>query len=156
MDYDKFLMLLRALEARDVEYVLVGGVAMGVHGLVRATEDIDFFVRPTAGNVQKLRSALHAVWDDPSIEQITLEDLTGDYPTIRYGPPGESFVIDLLARLGTAFSFEDIEAMPVDVGGVIARVATPRTLYRMKQGTIRPIDQADAAALRERFELEEP
>jgi hypothetical protein len=35
-------------------------------------------------------------------------------------------------------------------------VATPRTLYLMKKGTVRPKDWADAEALRRRFHLEDP
>lgn len=34
-------------------------------------------------------------------------------------------------------------------------VATPEALYRMKKGTVRLQDQADAAALRERFNLKD-
>ncbi len=39
MDYDDLLRLLRALHRHDVEYVLVGGVAMNLHGIARSTED---------------------------------------------------------------------------------------------------------------------
>lgn len=35
--------------------------------------------------------------------------------------------------------------------GVSVRVATPRTLYRMKKDTVRPQDRLDAAALLQRF-----
>jgi hypothetical protein len=45
MDYDDLLLLLRALHGHDVEYVLVGGVAMNLHGIARSTEDVDLFVR---------------------------------------------------------------------------------------------------------------
>jgi hypothetical protein len=38
---------------------------------------------------------------------------------------------------------------------VRVRVATPRTLYRMKKDTVRPQDRLDAQALRERFDLPE-
>jgi len=58
--------VLAALEQHDVDYVLVGGLALGVHGLVRATRDIDVFVRPTSENVERLRAALRSVFDDPS------------------------------------------------------------------------------------------
>jgi hypothetical protein len=153
MDFDKFLLLARALEVHRVEYVLVGGVALGVHGLLRATEDIDLFVRPTPENVSRLLAALHSVWDDPEIDQITAADLGGDYPTVRYGPPGEEFVVDFLSRLGSAFSYEDLEFETLLFDGVPVRVATPRTLYRMKRDTLRPVDQMDAAALREKFDL---
>lgn len=155
MDFEKFLELLRALETAQVAYVLVGAVALGVHGIIRTTEDVDFFVRPDAQNIERLRRALRAVWNDPQIAEITEDDLAGDYPTIRYGPPGEGFVIDLLARLGTELTFDDLEAQTIVVEGVPVRVATPRTLYRMKKGTMRPIDRADAAALREKFGIKE-
>jgi hypothetical protein len=155
MDFERFLALLRELERHAVDYVLVGGVALNLHGIVRATEDIDLFIRPDVQNVERLRSALRSVWNDPDIEQITAEDLAGEYPAIRYGPPGEHFVIDILSRLGTAFQFDDIEAETIEVEGVRVRLVTPSMLYRMKKGTVRPIDWADAAALQEKFHLQD-
>lgn len=155
MDFDKFLDLLRALARERVDYVLVGAVALGLHGIVRTTEDVDLFIRPESENVERLKSALRSLWDDDDIAEITARDLAGDYPTIRYGPPGEGFVIDLLSRLGSAFRFDDLEAQTISLEGVPVRVATPTTLYRMKKETIRPIDRADAAALREKFDIKE-
>jgi hypothetical protein len=155
MDFDRFLELLTALAREQVDYVLVGAAALSLHGIVRATEDIDLFLRPEPDNVARLKRALRSVWDDVEIAGITAQDLAGEYPTVRYGPPGEAFVIDLLSRLGTAFSFDDLEVQTVSVDGVPVRVATPRTLYLMKKDTVRPIDRADAAALRERFGLDE-
>ena len=151
MDFDKFLELVRALVREQVDYVIVGAVALNLHGIVRATEDVDVFIRPEAENVERLKRALQSVWDDPDIAQITAGDLAGEFPTIRYGPPGGGFVIDLLARLGEAFGFDDLEVQTVSVEGVPIRIATPSTLYRMKKDTIRPIDKADVAALREKF-----
>ncbi len=65
------------------------------------------------------------------------------------------FVIDLIGRLGDAFSFDDIESDVVEIDGLTAQVATPRMLYVMKRDTLRPQDRADAEALRERFDLED-
>lgn len=155
MNFERFLDLLRALERYSVDYVLIGGVALNLHGIVRTTEDIDLFVRPEADNIARLQQALRSIWDDPDIAQITVADLAGEYPTIRYGPPGEEFVIDLLSRLGTACRFEDVQAETVEVEGVQVRLATPLTLYRMQRGTVRPIDRADAAALREKFGIQD-
>lgn len=39
-----FLDIVRALNAHDVEYMLVGGYAVGVYGHIRATTDIDFSI----------------------------------------------------------------------------------------------------------------
>lgn len=44
--YEELGAIIDALEARGLEYALCGGIAMAVHGFVRATEDIDLFVPP--------------------------------------------------------------------------------------------------------------
>ncbi len=95
------------------------------------------------------------MWDDPDIDQITAEDLCGDYAVVRYGPPEGNLYLDILTRLGDATSFVDLEAEDKEVEGVMVRVATPRTLYRMKRNTVRPIDQADANALLAAFALQD-
>ncbi len=155
MNYDDLLALLGAFHRERVEYVLVGGVALNLHGIVRATEDVDFFVDPTDANIALLRKALWSIWADDEIDGITAEDLRGPYPTIRYGPPDTDYAIDILARLGTAVSFSDLEWESRVIEGVPVRLATPETLHRMKRNTLRPIDRADAAALANKFDLED-
>lgn len=154
MEFERFLELVRALEREGVAYVLVGGLAVNLHGVVRATEDADFFVAPDEENIERLKAALRSVWDDPEIGEIRASDFEA-YPTLRYGPPDGSFVVDLLTRLGSAFRYEDIESEGVDVEGVRIRVATPEMLVRMKGNTTRPVDKADAEALRRHHRLEE-
>ena len=155
IDIDRLLALVRALNRESVEYAVVGAVALGLHGLARATEDVDLFVRPTPDNVARLRRALSAVWPDPDIDAIVASDLAGEYPTIRYGPPDGSFTLDLLSRLGERFGYDDIEAATVELEGEPVRAATPRMLYVMKRDRVRPLDHADAAALRRTFNLED-
>ena len=154
IDFDRLLVLLRALNREGVEYVVVGAVALGLHGLARATEDMDLFVRPTLDNVAGLKRALSVVWSDPEIETIDASQLAGEYPVVRYGPPDGAFTLDILARLGERFAFDDIEAGVVELEGEPVRVATPRMLYVMKRDTVRPLDRADAAALRRTFGFE--
>lgn len=148
------MRVLAALETSGVDYVVIGGVAVNFHGIARATEDLDVFIAPDRENVARLRAALHAVYDDPSIDEITAEDLCGDYPAIRYEPPGDGIPMDILTRLGERFRFADLERERYDVEGQPVYVATPATLYRMKKTTVRPIDHADAARLAEAFGLE--
>lgn len=155
MDFNKVIEILRALNTERVRYVLVGGVAVNLHGLGRTTQDVDLFLSPDPDNVERLKAALTRVFADPCIAEISAQDLSGAYPTVRYVPPDESFVIDLLGRLGDAFVYEDLEAEEMEVEGVPVRVATPRTLYRMKKDTLRPVDRMDAEALRRKFRLPE-
>jgi hypothetical protein len=154
VDFNLFLTVARSFAAENVEYKVVGGVALNVHGIARGTRDIDVFVAPDANNIMRLKRALKRVWDDPEIDGISEDDLLGDYPAVQYGPPDGDMSLDILTRLGEAFSYDDFEAETVDVEGVPVRVATPRMLYRMKCDTVRPIDKADAAALIDRFHLE--
>jgi len=156
VDRDEIMRVLRAFEAAGLEYVLIGAAAMGFHGLVRATEDLDLFIRATAENIEKLRAAFRAVYEgDPHINDISAADLLGDYPSVRYVPPSGNLYFDVMTRLGEVASFETIEAEVKEEDGTHIRVATPAALYRMKKGTIRAQDQVDAAALRERFKLKE-
>lgn len=155
MELDEALRVLRSLEKEEVDYVLIGGAALTFHGLVRATEDLDLFVRPAADNIDRLRRALRAVYDDPSIDEISTDDLLGDYPAVRYYPPEGDLFLDILTRLGEFASFESLEAQEVESNGVRIRIASPATLYRLKRDTVREIDRLDAVRLRERFRLED-
>ena len=151
---DRLAELLQALRAESVEYVLFGGQAVNLHGIPRFTEDIDLFVRPTAENVDRLRRALRRVWDDREIDHICVEDLAGEYPVVRYGTP-DGFAVDLIARVGDAFSFDDVESETMIVAETAVRIATARMLYRMKKDTVRPVDHADAADLKAKFGIED-
>jgi hypothetical protein len=154
MDRDELLRVLRAFEEQNLEYVLIGATAMGFHGLVRATEDVDLLIRATPENVERLRQALKAAYaDDMNIADIRTEDLLGDYPAVRYYPASGDLFFDILTRLGDAARYENVESEIKDVGGVRVRIATPQALYRLKKNTVRPIDRQDAAALREQFKL---
>lgn len=155
MDYEATKRVLAALEREGVRYVVFGAAALNLHGLARFTEDLDLFVDPDADNVAGLKRALHAVFDDPHIDEISADDLRGDYPAIQYVPPEGTFHLDILARLGTAFRFEDLEVVRLPFEDVTVSVASPATLYRMKRDTVRLKDKADAELLKERFKLKD-
>lgn len=156
MEFDEARRILDALAHEEVRYVLVGSMAMAAQGLIRATRDMDIFVAPDPENVERLKRALRSVFpDDPNIDEITAADLGGEYPAIEYSPPHGAYSIDILARLGEAFAFDDIEFEDRMVGTTAIKVATPRMLVRMKKDTVRPQDRIDAEALRERFDLED-
>jgi hypothetical protein len=62
MDYTEFLTLLRALRNEGVEYLLIGGAAVNVHGIVRMTEDVDLFVRRSNASATSTRPAALSGW----------------------------------------------------------------------------------------------
>lgn len=156
MDRDEMLRVLRAFERERLEYVLIGAAAMGFHGLIRATEDLDIFIRATEENVERLKRAFRAAYaNDPNIDDIRAADLLGDYPAVRYYPPSGDLYFDVMTRLGEVASFETVAAETKKVEGIDVPVATPLALYRLKRGTVRALDRQDAEALRQRFDLEE-
>ncbi len=53
-----FKELFESLNANDVEYLLIGGYAVGVYGYSRSTNDIDIFVSDDGENVRRLSAAL--------------------------------------------------------------------------------------------------
>jgi hypothetical protein len=154
VDRDELIRVLRAFEANGLEYVLIGATAMGFHGVVRATEDVDLFIRATAANVERLRTALQEVYaGDPHLDEISAADLLGDYPAVRYYPPTGDLYFDVLTRLGEAARFDTVDREVKEIDGVHVSVATPAALYRLKRDTVRAKDRQDAAALRTRFNL---
>jgi hypothetical protein len=54
-DFKEFLKLL---DSKEVEYLLVGGYAVSIHGYVRATNDLDIWVKMSAENARGIESAL--------------------------------------------------------------------------------------------------
>ena len=54
-----FRELLLALNAHEVEYLVVGAHALAAHGYVRATKDLDVWVQPLE-NAAKVLQALSA------------------------------------------------------------------------------------------------
>lgn len=148
MNLSKSLELIRELNNNDVDYIIVGGIALLLHGVVRATEDIDIFIKPTADNIVKTKKALKSVWNDSAIEEISEADLLGDYPALRYGPPDDSISVDILTKLGDAIAFDDLKVEIIEIEGIKAKVATIKTLINMKKDTVRLQDKADVEALR--------
>jgi hypothetical protein len=155
VEYDATKQVLAAFEREGVRYVIFGAAALNLLGLARFTEDLDVFIQPDRDNVGRLKRALASVFADAEIDQISADDLLGDYPAVQYVPPDGAFHIDILTRLGEAFRFDDLHVLRVPFEDLTVSVASPATLYRMKRDTVRLKDRADAELLKERFKLED-
>ena len=56
-DYEEFIAVLNA---HRVEYVIIGAYAVGYHGYIRATTDMDIVVNPSPENAAKVAASLKA------------------------------------------------------------------------------------------------
>lgn len=156
MEPDKLFSLLQALDEWSVDYYVFGGIALNIHGLVRATEDVDLFVRPDRHNIERLLAALKQVFpDDPTVNEISPEDLLGPYPAVRYNSLDGTMSVDIVTHLGEAFCFDDLEGESSEFQGIRVKVVTPSMLYRMKKATLRMKDRYDAAWLKQEFDLKD-
>jgi len=69
-----FRDLLSAFNAQSVEFLVVGAHALAAHGYVRATGDLDVWVRPTHDNARRVVAALDSF--GAPLADLTIEDLT--------------------------------------------------------------------------------
>ncbi|NUN10288.1 MAG: nucleotidyltransferase [Ignavibacteriaceae bacterium] len=145
----KFLEVLDALQKEAVDYVLIGGFAVVLHGYLRFTEGVELFIRNNDSNLEKLRAALKQVFKDQSIDEITVPEIE-QYAVIRYGTT-DDFYIDIIGNIGEAFSLDDIKSEEIEVQGTKVRIATLESLYKLKEKTYRAVDQADLLFLAERI-----
>ncbi len=144
---EKFLNIFDALGLFKVEYVLIGGFAINLYGLLRGTQDIDIFVKPDDDNIKKLRDALSSLYKDDSIEEISLQELN-KYAVIRYGTP-DNFYVDIITHIGEIFSFSDLEFRVLDFDNHKINLATENTLLKLKSNSYREIDISDVRFLKE-------
>jgi hypothetical protein len=66
--------LLVALTDANVEFVVIGGVAVGVHGFVRATRDLDIVPNPAPENLTRLANLLARI----DAQHVGLDDFSAD------------------------------------------------------------------------------
>jgi hypothetical protein len=140
----KQISLLAAFAAARVEYAVVGGVAVNAHGYVRATHDLDIFIRPTDENARAAFAALLAL--GVPLEGLEPVDLLGDEENLRFGP--EEDHIDILASIGD-MPFDQVWRNRVEtrVEGLLIPFISKSDLIENKRQVGRPRDLADAEEL---------
>jgi hypothetical protein len=110
-DFKEFAELLNAY---GVEYLLVGGYALAAHGHPRYTGDIDFWVRPSTGNLNRLLAALND-FGFGSLG-LSISDFQPE-TVVQLGRPPRR--IDLLTRIdGVEFEACFARREQIDAGGV--------------------------------------
>jgi predicted nucleotidyltransferase len=80
-----FREFLRLLASRGVEYLLVGGYAVGYHGYPRATADLDIWVEATPSNAEKMEEVLREFGFD--LPELRRELFLEQDRVIRMGEP---------------------------------------------------------------------
>jgi class 3 adenylate cyclase len=92
-EFEDLVALCRSLEREGVRYILIGGFAVILHGLVRTTKDIDLLVDPSEENVRAIKRALGTLPDNAAA---LVAD--GDVASYRVVRVADEIVVDLLAE----------------------------------------------------------
>jgi hypothetical protein len=140
----KQISLLAAFVAAKVEYAIVGGVAVNAHGYVRATNDLDIFIRPTQENARAAFNALLSL--GVPLDGLEPSDLLGDDENLRFGPDDDH--VDILASIGE-MPFDQVWRNRVEtvVEGLAIPLISKSDLIENKRQVGRLRDLADAEEL---------
>lgn len=143
--------IFRSLARHEVDYVLIGGIAVQTHGHVRMTNDADLIPSPDPANLARLADALKALdarvlnpgHEKDEITSAMLPRATIWQFTTRAGG------IDVMHEVPGGREFDDLRAaaLEVQLAGITVPVAGLDDLIRMKEARGRNIDLEDIAAL---------
>lgn len=129
-----------------VEFMIVGGYAVARHGHVRATKDIDVFIRPDAENAPRVIQALREFGAPLAALQITASDFSTPGNVVQLGVP--PLRIDVITSIsGLDYDAASSDPATIELAGRLVKVIGIDALLRNKRASGRPQDLADIAAL---------
>jgi hypothetical protein len=139
-----FVELLSAFADHEVEHIVVGAHALAAHGHVRATKDLDVWIRPTMANAQRAHAALRAF--GAALFDLTEEDLATPGTVFQIGVAPVR--IDILTAIdGVSFDEAWPERVAAKVGGVATSELSRHHLIQNKRASGRLQDLADVERL---------
>jgi hypothetical protein len=147
--------LLAALHRHRVRFIVIGGVAVGAHGFLRGTEDLDLVPDPDPGNLRLLSLALGALDSTmPTVEGRPFDPDKDGAVILRGGNVTADTKfggLDVVQRLRGVPDYSVLvrDAVDSDLLGVPVRVCSLARLREMKQTLSRPQDQVDLENLPE-------
>lgn len=156
------MKMLAVVAHHGVDYLVVGGVAVQVHGHRRTTKDLDVVPAPRGDNYERLAAALDELEAHPrGVDPTSVTVSPTDPERLRLAsivPPlttkhGE---LHILNEVKGAAPWEEMRAraLVVDLDGVEVAIAGLDDLIRMKRAAGRRADLADIAVLTHLAEME--
>ncbi len=135
--------LFESLQSNEVRYVVIGGVAAGIHGVPRATFDLDMLIDATIDNADRLLRALAAAGFGTAALISAAELVKNEITVFR-----DWFRIDVQTRTpGITFSDTWRRRVTIDRDGVVMLVVSKDDLISAKRASGRPVDLEDVRIL---------
>ena len=141
-----FEELLEGLSKSNIDYILIGGLAVDICGFSRVTMDMDILVKMSEENIKKLLNCLES-FGEGSAKELNPEDFTLEEGCIRVV---EEFPLDIFT-LVKGYAYQDLlpyNDIFITEKGVKIRYLNAEGLIELKKGSMRPKDQLDVQELR--------
>lgn len=142
-EVDRLLRVCSLLNKHGAEYLIVGGYACILHGLVRTTEDVDVLVKDSEENFVKVIAALSELPERAASELIPAD--LAENVIVKIADEVEVDVSKMAWKVSYADAIDS--SLKKEIEGVVVPLVDLETLIASKQ-TYREQDQADVARLR--------
>lgn len=141
---DDLIALFRALSDHQVDYVLLGGQALNLHGYMRGTGDIDLLLPMDEINGRKIIDAL-SILPDNAAKDVDPEWLA-ESGTIRVA---DEIIVDLMTVAANGETYQSLKPhiQQREINGFSFFILDLEGLLKTKN-SVRPKDKQDAAVLR--------
>ena len=146
--YLEFDRIIRRFAKNNIRYAVVGGLAVGLHGHIRATEDMDFLIH--ADDLPAVTTALRALGYRKNSDPLSFS--RAGLTLIRFWKAAarseELLVVDVLVPTSTRMNGILRRAITLHFGKGSIHVVTSKDLLSMKRLRHSAADRADIAALK--------
>lgn len=150
--------ILGELDREGVEFLVIGGVAVGFHGYVRATKDVDVVPAPDLQNLERLALVLRRL--DAQIEgaqEFESEELPDPLDPEALALGGNWVLrtrlgrFDVMQWIGDDALWEKLSPAAIEekIGGLAVKVVSYEDLVALKEKAGRPEDLTDLQRLRQ-------
>jgi hypothetical protein len=145
---DDFTDFLAALIEAGARFLVVGAHALAVHGVARATGDLDIWIEPTAENAARVWDALRAFGAPVDAVGLSVDDLSQPDRVVQIGLPPRR--IDLMTEIsGVEFGDAWASRLTQAVGSLEVPFLGRASLVLNKKAAGRHKDLADLEGLGE-------
>jgi hypothetical protein len=147
--------LLGALHSHDISFIVIGGVAVGAHGFIRGTEDLDLVPEPDPDNLQRLALVLEKLGATLPTADDRPFDPARDAGVIRRGGNVTASTrlgaLDVVQHAQGVPSYTQLanDAVNSELLGIPVRICSLARLREMKQAQSRTQDLLDLENLPE-------
>ena len=143
---EDFQDLLQALLDEKVAFLIVGAYALAIHGVPRATGDLDIWIKPAPDNAKRVWSALQSFGAPIKALDISVSDLATLGMVVQIGLPPRR--IDLLTDIsGVTFEKAWQDRVLHEIEGLTIPFIGREVLLQNKKASGRPKDLVDVATL---------